>query len=389
MQPLVDKYADKLVKAGLADPATVVVGGLDADLVWNTTAPVCEELAKLFDDLNINSLMFARPAEPYRTIIEYLAGRAGNVIYPTDCETRTFMHDIPVVREFDAKSITAALKKRKSAVIPGRGVVTWGVLSPEQAFIFYSSLCFACFVKFFSDYLAQSVTGGVSSHQRRVFDAVVRTLPPYPQSPPGLARGPFNNQEEILAAIIEAGRATVDHGLVDSFFGNVSYYCDDTLYISQTTSSLDELEGCIDPCPLDGSSCAGITASSEFSAHRDVVLGTGNRAILHGHPKFAVILSMDCRETDCPCRGDCHTRCPKQRGIEDVPIVPGEVGTGPHGLCHTLPPAMAGRRGVIVYGHGLFTVGREDFNEAFESLLSIERRCRELYFERVKTAQNE
>jgi len=53
--------------------------------------------------------------------------------------------------------------------------------------------------------------------------------------------------------------------------------------------------------------------------------------------------------------------------------VGGEVGIGPHGLCNTLPPAMEGRRGVIVYGHGLFTVGRDDFNEAFTNLLAVER----------------
>ena len=44
---------------------------------------------------------------------------------------------------------------------------------------------------------------------------------------------------------------------------------------------------------------------------------------------------------------------------------------------------MEGRRGVIVYGHGLFTVGRTDFNEAFANLLDIERSCRQSYFESV------
>jgi len=57
------------------------------------------------------------------------------------------------------------------------------------------------------------------------------------------------------------------------------------------------------------------------------------------------------------------TRCPEKRLVGDVPIVSGEVGTGPYGLCHTVPAAMAGRQGVIVYGHGVFTMGRQDFNE--------------------------
>jgi len=176
----------------------------------------------------------------------------------------------------------------------------------------------------------------------------------------------------------------VDYGLVDSYFGNISYRLDQTIYISQTGSSLDELAGCIDPCPLDDSSCAGITASSELVAHEEIYRNTANRAILHGHPKFAVILSMDCSDFDCINRGRCHIKCSKERLIEDIPIVPGEVGTGPTGLCHTLPPAIQGRRGVIVWGHGLFTVATVDFNEAFKQLLEIENMCREEYFARVR-----
>ena len=61
--------------------------------------------------------------------------------------------------------------------------------------------------------------------------------------------------------------------MVDSYFGNISYRDGNTIYISQTGSSLDDLAGCIDPCPVDGSTCAAITASSEYSAHRDIYLG--------------------------------------------------------------------------------------------------------------------
>jgi hypothetical protein len=38
---------------------------------------------------------------------------------------------------------------------------------------------------------------------------------------------------------------------------------------------------------------------------------------------------------------------------------------------------------VIVYGHGVFAVGMDDFNEAFSSILSIEKYCREEYFRRL------
>jgi ribulose-5-phosphate 4-epimerase/fuculose-1-phosphate aldolase len=44
---------------------------------------------------------------------------------------------------------------------------------------------------------------------------------------------------------------------------------------------------------------------------------------------------------------------------------------------------MQDHPGVIVYGHGLFTSGRHDFNEAFERLAAIENACRQEYFRRI------
>jgi ribulose-5-phosphate 4-epimerase/fuculose-1-phosphate aldolase len=383
MRVLLDKYAEKLVRAGLADEDAPLLGGLDVDLVWNRPDPACRELGRLFDGLAINSLLFARPAEPYRSLIDYLALRADRSIRPDDSETRTFMHEIPVARAFAAAEMIAALKRRKSVIIPGRGVVTWGTVSPEQAFVSFSSVCFACFVKFFSDYLSDSRAGRLSAEERRVFRHAASHLAPLAPTPPALMRGPLASEDEVRRAITEAGRLTVEYGLVDSFFGNVSYRWGNTLYISQTGASLDELEGAIDPCPLDGSSCAAITASSEFVAHRELVLCTGTNAVLHGHPRFAVILSMDCDRESCGEREECHIRCPKKRFLGDVPIVSGEVGAGPYGLCRTVPRAMEGRRAVMVYGHGLFTMGRDDFNDPLAGLLGVERMCREEYFQRA------
>jgi hypothetical protein len=45
---------------------------------------------------------------------------------------------------------------------------------------------------------------------------------------------------------------------------------------------------------------------------------------------------------------------------------------------------MEGSRGVIVWGHGLFTASLDDFNAAFQNLLSIERMCQEEYFRRLE-----
>jgi ribulose-5-phosphate 4-epimerase/fuculose-1-phosphate aldolase len=382
MERLIAKYEKKLVDAGLADPGAPLLAGLDAELVFNRQDPATATLAQIFDGLHINSLLYCRPAEPYRTILDYLSS-LGQTITPEDCETRTFQHDIPVAERFDAEDILACLRRRKSVIIPGAGVIAHGVVSPEQAFVTYSSVLFACFVKFFGDYLTALEAGRVDAAFQAAFDRAVPSLDQVRSAPPVLAKGPFINAAQVYEAMDQAGKATVGYRLVDSFFGNISYCLDDVLYISQTGSSLDELPGHIDPCPLDGSSCAGLTASSEFSAHAQVVLTTKTRAILHGHPKFSVLMSMRCAKKDCGARGACYLKCPDQRRLGDVPIVPGEVGSGPTGLCHTMPKAMRGERAVMVHGHGLFAVGEADFNEPFATLLAVENASRESYFRAV------
>jgi len=264
--------------------------------------------------------------------------------------------------------------------------VAHGTVSPEQGFVVASSVCFACYVKFFTDYLEALQDGGASAAFHEAFDRVAPHMETMEAKPPKLLSAPFTTEEAVYKAVTEAGRATVDRRLVDSYFGNVSYHWNHTLYISQTGSSLDELDGYVDPVPMDGSTTAGLTASSELTAHMEVIQRTGCQAILHGHPKFAVVLSMDCTPEEkamCEYTRQCHIKCPKPRFAAEVPIVPGEVGTGPTGLCHNLPPALEKHSGAIVYGHGLFTTGRNDFNEAFSSMMEIEATCRQQYFDKV------
>lgn len=385
MEQLVKKYAGKLIAAGLAE--NPLVCGLDDEVIWNRPDDDIPIFEQVLDGMNINSLICVQPAEPYLTIFRFLTSRYPETITPSDCETRTFLHDVPVTKDFAAASILTHLRRRKSVVVAsGNGIrlITFGGVSPEQAFVSLSSVCFSGFVLFFADYLADCRQGIVTEEQQRAFDKVNAQLEPSHRTLPTLAAGPFSSEQQVYQAIIEAGRYTVDYGLVDSYFGNISYRLGQTIYISQTGSSLDELAGCIDPCPMDDSSCAGITASSELVAHDEIYKNTDNIAILHGHPKFAVILSMDCTDFDCINRDQCHIKCTRERSIEDIPIVPGEVGTGTTGLCHTLPPAIQNKRGVIVWGHGLFTVASNDFNEAFKHLLDIENMCREEYFARVR-----
>jgi ribulose-5-phosphate 4-epimerase/fuculose-1-phosphate aldolase len=388
MEQLIEKYVGKLVSTKLVAKDDIHLGVMDDELIWNRNNSSTEILKDLFSTLNINSILFARPSEPYRSIIDFLAETSDGTIYPKDTETRTFLHDLPVSDSFDSISLTKNLKLRKGVIIPQKGLVTYGIVSPEQAYVFFSSICFATFVKFFSDYLNHKREKSTSTKEEEVFKKVVSFLPDLPNNSPDLLQGPFLTDDTIYKAMCEVGKKTVEYGLVDSYFGNISYFHNSTIYISQTGTSLEELEGVIDPVPLDGTSCTGVTASSELSAHRGVYEKSNIKTILHGHPKFSVILSMDCMERkSCPNSNSCHINCTKNRTVVNTPIITGEVGTGPRGLWKTLPNALCKEniKGAIVYGHGVFTSGTKDFNTPFKTLLETEINCKKTYFNLINS----
>ncbi len=383
MQNLLSKYEKKLVKSGLADNGDPLLGILDAKIKWNKKGDTIKIFEKTFERLNINSLIFSKPKEPYFSIINYLAKNSEGIIKPVDCETRTFFHDLPVSFEFNTDAVISGLKKRKCVIIPNHGIIATGTVGIEQAFIAYSSVCFSCFVKFFSDYLYAVKSNKPDKSFKKEFEKVLNFVNPPLSYNHRLMEGPFTSNADAIGAMKETGKLMVDLKLVDSFFGNISYCRNNTLLISQTGSSLDELLGCIDLCPLDGSSCSGITASSELPAHLEIINKTGHKAILHGHPRFSVILSMDCDIVNCLKKDLCHIKCPQKRHIREIPVVSGEVGSGLCGLCNTVPEAIIDKPGVIVYGHGVFTSGIKDFNEPFMNLLQIENDCYKEYLNRV------
>lgn len=385
MMSHVEKTVSKLLSHGLvASSGDVALYGRDDEIVSNRTE-IDPRTRDLFDRLDINSLLVISPSPPYREILRVLCGGSENTIEPRDGETVLFLHDIPLVDPKDHEALVKTLARRKGCVLRDGRIVSHGTVSMEQAFVTASSICFSTFVKTFLDFLNFATRNGpimpFSTRQARGIRDLLATVP----APPGggtLPSMPTGTPSEIVAAMDACGKRTVEARLVDSFFGNLSWCDGETLSISQTGSSLDELPGRIDRIPLDGSSTAGLTASSETGTHLAIYGETEARAILHGHPRFSVVLSMYCTETDCRHDDACSRTCPVPRRVGDVPIVPGEVGTGRYALARTVPPAIRGKRGVIVYGHGVFCAGKS-FPETFDSLASIERSCLSRYRELV------
>ena len=67
-------------------------------------------------------------------------------------------------------------------------------------------------------------------------------------------------------------------------------------------------------------------------------------------------------------------------------LVTVKIGAG--GLAKTVPPVITEPGRAIVYGHGVYSIGRDGFAEAFQSLVDVENWCRAEYFKRFDQRNN-
>jgi ribulose-5-phosphate 4-epimerase/fuculose-1-phosphate aldolase len=389
------KYSDKLLRDRTAVSESVRFYRLDDVLTSNKRDEWLPVFTEVFSGLDITAILFAKPTLPFADLLVERADPKTGRLIPKDSETKVFLHDIPFIRECEwagrpkhelAGMIVRCLKERKAAIVQGLGMVATGGVTVEQAYIGFSTLFHTTFVKYLLDLL---VEGFRLPGEKDAFAAFRKdwlktpdlgnlTFTPGPLEGNAECVNPSPGTDAIYREICRVGRYTVEKGYVDSFFGNISYFDGRTIFISQTTSSLDELEGHIDPVPLDGSSTAGLSASSELPAHRGIYLSSDYHAILHGHPKFSVVMSMYCEEEGCTIP-DCNRFCDRTRSVCGVPVVAGETGAG--GLATSVPLAIKKTGVCIAYGHGIFSAGKKDFRDAFMNMAEAEDKCREGYFE--------
>lgn len=380
----INKFTRKLIADSSANPGRIGFAAWDDTPLKAGSADLSQLALDILSSGTSLAVVAASPSLPWTDFLIRRTSPDENIIIPRDTETRTFLHDIPFLRSSgkclgSASEIARLLEGRKGVMAEGVGIVAVGAMTVEQAYINYSSIFHATFVKYLQDILREGFRLPGEEESFREFRE--KWLKPLSADGLKFRAGPLSDPDDILAEMAAVGRYTIERGLVDSFFGNISVRCKDTIFISQTGASLDELDGCIDPVPFDNSSTAGITASSELLAHRKIYDGSDAAVILHGHPKFAVVMSMMCEVEKCPI-SDCWKECPHVRYLGDTPVVAGEIGAG--GLARKVPPVIAGPGRALVYGHGVFTIGRRDFGEAFRAMVDVENWCRDEYFRRLK-----
>lgn len=169
------------------------------------------------------------------------------------------------------------------------------------------------------------------------------------------------------------GKKLVDHGLVESHFGNISVRTGSRMLITRSGVSLDEIdENSVVEVDIDQPSSLDIIASSESIVHRAIYRNTPALAIIHAHSPFAVIVSL-LAEGGMIIPPDSEG----QYFLHEIPIVVGGIGTPE--LAKNASEALKDHRGAIALGHGTFAIGKV-LEEAYIVTTQIEHSCKLKYY---------
>lgn len=173
--------------------------------------------------------------------------------------------------------------------------------------------------------------------------------------------------------IAKYGRKLVEHGLVESNFGNISLRAGDRMLITRTGAALDEItENNVVEVDVWGTSSLDIIASSEAVVHREIYRKTSALAIIHAHAPYAVVESLlagyEGRVSPVDSEG--------QYFLGEIPVVGGGIGSCE--LAGNLANALSRHRGAIVYSHGTFAIGKT-LGDAYIVTTQLEHSCKVKY----------
>ena len=183
--------------------------------------------------------------------------------------------------------------------------------------------------------------------------------------------------------IAKYGRKLVEHGLVESNFGNISIRAGDRMIITRTGAALDEITGNnVVEVGIQDASSLDIIASSEAVVHREIYRQTSALAIIHAHSAYAVVESLLAGPEGKIMPVDSEG----QYFLGEVPIVRGGIGS--RELAGNLANALSRYRGAIVYSHGTFAIGRT-LADAYIVTTQLEHSCKVKYLYERAAAERE
>lgn len=179
----------------------------------------------------------------------------------------------------------------------------------------------------------------------------------------------IKNEDTAVDQIVKTGKAICRMKMTNGVFGNISARTGDRIIITETGSSLAELEDSIVVCDLSGNPLNGKKPSCEVSSHVRIYRETESNCVIHCHPFFMIANSLLYDEP----------------AIFGFPVIKADIGDGPNGISSFILPAILEKNLAIVYGHGVFTMGNDNFNEQLKAIYDLEYTlCRDKFLSKIK-----
>lgn len=171
------------------------------------------------------------------------------------------------------------------------------------------------------------------------------------------------------------GKKVVEADLCTSFFGNISYRSNQSIFITKTGVMLDEIsEDDIVEVLLTKSGKFDKLASTELIAHRMIYSKTDYTNVIHTHSLYSTLMDVFKDYVSY----DYSEVLPF---LKLVPIIDGKSGSKE--LAENVSAALIENPIVIVRGHGVFSAGKS-FKECFIYLTALEHYSKDKYFRELR-----
>lgn len=166
----------------------------------------------------------------------------------------------------------------------------------------------------------------------------------------------------------DIGRDILLTGLTSSHGGNMSVRVGDRIVIKRRGAQLGRLE----PEDLVETSLdkldSGITrASTELIVHRQIYQKTSALAVVHTHPRTAIVLSLS-RDEIIPIDNEGSYL------LRKIPVVAVEQASGSRELAEVVSQALQEYKVIMQRGHGCFAKG-QTLEEAYHWVSALEEVC--------------
>jgi len=161
---------------------------------------------------------------------------------------------------------------------------------------------------------------------------------------------------------IYVGNLTSSHG------GNMSVRVGDRIIIKRRGAQLGRLKPSdFVETSLFKKDSGLIRASTELIVHRNIYLKTSALAVIHSHPRTAIVLSMS-RDEIIPIDNEGSYL------LHKIPVVATEYASGSQEMADVVADALSEYKVIMLRGHGSFAVG-QTLEEAFHWTSALEEVC--------------